>query len=136
MAIVLASGSNAQSFVQLITVLLIFALVLVITTLTTRFIGGYQRMQGKNRNLEIIESARVANNKYVQIIRTADKYIVIGVGKNEVSMLTEIDGDALINISPESDASKASFADIINKASAAFRKADDSAMQDDKKAEE
>ena len=124
MAIVLAMSSGAGSISQLITVLFIFILVLLITALTTRFVGGYQKMQGKNRNLEIIESARVANNKYVQIIRTANKYIVIGVGKNEVSMLTEIDPDALINISTENTTSKESFADIINKAKSSLHKSE------------
>ena len=124
MAIVLAMSSGAGSISQLITVLFIFILVLLITALTTRFVGGYQKMQGKNRNLEIIESARVANNKYVQIIRTANKYIVIGVGKNEVSMLTEIDPDALINISTENTISKESFADIINKAKSSLHKSE------------
>lgn len=125
MAIVLTAGSRTGSIAQLITVLFIFILVLLITALTTRFVGGYQKMQGKNRNLEIIESARVANNKYVQIVRAADKYIVIGVGKNEVSMLTEIDGDMLTNVGNENafsgGISKESFSEIINKAKASFK---------------
>jgi len=141
MAIVLAAGSKTGSISQLITVLLIFILVLAITALTTRFIGGYQKMQGRNRNLEVIETVRVANNKYVQIVRTADKYIVIGIGKNEVSMLTEIDEDALVNISGANSSGTGStgctsitesFSDVIGKAKAAFTKKDiDNSSEDD-----
>ena len=121
MVILLTSNSRAAIIAELITVLLIFILVLVITALTTRFVGGYQKLQGKNRNLEVIETIRVANNKYVQIVRAADKYIGIGSGKNEISMLTEVNGDALINSGQESTAGL-SFSAIIDSAKAKFSK--------------
>lgn len=79
-------------------------------------------MQGKNRNLEVIETARISNTKYVQIVRAANKYIVIGVGKNEVTMLTEIDEDELINLNTEKDGEKESFASVIAKAKDKLRK--------------
>ena len=122
MIIVLTAVSKTTSVAQLFTVLLIFILVLVITVYTTKFVGGYQRMQGKNRNLEVIETARISNTKYVQIVRAANKYIVIGVGKNEVTMLTEIDEDELINLNTEKDGEKESFASVIAKAKDKLRK--------------
>ena len=92
----------------------------------TRLIGNYQKMQGYNRNLEIIETLRITNNKFLQIVRVADKYIVIGIGKDEVSMITEIDGDELLKVSAEKGNIKESFTDIINKAkSTMVRKQDD-----------
>ena len=79
MVIVLAKSSTAGSISQLITVLLLFVLVLAVTAFTTKFIANYQKVQGVNRNLEVIETLRITGNKYLQIVRAADKYFVIGI---------------------------------------------------------
>lgn len=117
MVILLAGGSSVGSISQLITVILIFLFVLAITVFATRYVGEFQKMQGVNRNLEVIETLRVTNNKYLQIVRTANKYVVIAIGKDEISMITEIDEDELIKVSSEKGTSlKESFSDIISKA--------------------
>ena len=126
MAAILTKSTTAGSISQLITVIFIFIIVLGVTVWATKLIGNYQKMQGYNRNLEIIETLRITNNKFLQIVRVADKYIVIGIGKDEVSMITEIDGDELLKVSAEKGNIKESFTDIINKAkSTMVRKQDD-----------
>lgn len=92
----LVSGSgSAHSVLQLVGVLLIFIFVLVITWLTTRFIAGYQKVQTRGQNLTIIETLRLTNNKYLQIIKAGEKYLVIAVGKDEVRLLTTMTEDEL-----------------------------------------
>lgn len=125
MATVLAKSSSAGSISQLLTVVFIFILVLLITVYTTKFVGSYQKMQGVNRNMEIIETLRIANNKYLQIIRAGNKYFVIGVGKDEVSMLTEIGEDELIRLNSDKSNMKESFADIMSKTGISFHKGND-----------
>lgn len=95
MSIVLLKGSGS-SVIQLITVLLLFVFVLFITAWTTKYIGNYQKLQGMNRNLELIEAIRISNNKYLQVVRAGEKYLVIAVGKDEVHMLTELSKEEII----------------------------------------
>lgn len=116
MVILLAGSGTAGSISQLITVFILFILVLAITVYATKFVGNYQKVQGINRNLEVIETLRITNNKYLQIVRAADKYFVIGIGKDEVSMLTEINGDEILKASTEKGSIKDSFGDIFAKA--------------------
>ena len=117
MVIILTKSTLAGSLSQLITVILIFAFVLFITVFATKYVGSYQKMQGINRNLEVIETIRVTNNKYLQIVRAANKYIVIGIGKDEITMLTEIDEDELLRVSSEKGGNmKETFSEIISKA--------------------
>ena len=117
MVIILTKSALAGSLSQLITVILIFAFVLFITVFATKYVGSYQKMQGINRNLEVIETIRVTNNKYLQIVRAANKYIVIGIGKDEITMLTEIDEDELLRVSSEKGGNmKETFSEIILKA--------------------
>ena len=91
---VLLTGST-DSYAQFITVLLLFVLVLGITALTTRWIANYQKQAGTNENIQVIETARIANNKFVQIIRTGEKYFVVAACKDTVTMLGEIPGEQL-----------------------------------------
>ena len=93
MSLLLTFG--AGSYAQFITVLLVFVLVLAITALTTRWIAGYQKQQNQNNNVEVIETSRIANNKYIQIVRVGEKYMVIAVCKDTVTMLGEIPKEQL-----------------------------------------
>lgn len=87
--------SSGDSVLQFFTVLLVFIFVLGITYFTTRWIANYQKKQNKGKNIEVIESSRIGQNKFIQIVKTGDKYVVIGIGKNEITMLTELDSDMI-----------------------------------------
>lgn len=90
---ILLSGS---SYAQFLTVLVIFVLVLGATAWVTKWIAGYQRTQGRNGNIEVLETSRIANNKYIQIVRIGGKRVAIAVGRDEVTKLCELDADELM----------------------------------------
>ena len=71
---ILTVSDSANSYLQFMTVLIMFVFVLAITYFTTKWIAGYQQSKGAGANLEVIESFRLADNKYVQIIRVGQKY--------------------------------------------------------------
>ena len=82
--------------IEFIIVLIIFVGVLALTYYATRFIATYQKAHTYNKNIEIIETARIANNKYIQIVRVGkDDYFVIGVGKDEVATIGQVKGESL-----------------------------------------
>lgn len=83
-------SSSLESFIQLVGALLIFAFVLVITYFTTKWIGGYQKQQMSGRSFQLVETVRIANNKYVQILKLGEVYLVVAVGKDEVTMLAKL----------------------------------------------
>ena len=98
--------STGQSFFQLIVVLICFVAVLVLAYFTTRWLANYQKGHTYNKNLKIIETLKVSPDKYVEIISCgADKYLIIGISKNEVSLLGELTKEELIDldVSPPSD---------------------------------
>ena len=97
----LTDGVN--SIVQLLTLVFIFVFVLAIAVIATRWIVKYQRgaavatINDASRvtNIEIVETYRLTIDKYVQIIRVGERYLAIAIGKNEVSLLTELSQDEL-----------------------------------------
>ena len=88
MVLLSAGTSGVGSFMQLVGVLLIFVFVLALTYLTTRWIANYQKVQGEHKNLRVLETIRIANNKYVQLVEAGEEYLVIAVGKDEAHLLT------------------------------------------------
>ncbi len=94
--ILLSTGSSiGGGFFQLLGVLLIFVFVLVITYLVTKWIAGYQKGQAIHKNLQVVETLKLTPNKYVQIVEAGTKYLVIAIGKDEVTLLTTLEKDEL-----------------------------------------
>ena len=91
----LTVSGRTDSYVQFMTILVLFVFVLGITYVVTRWIGGYQKSASSNTNMEIVETLRKANNKYLQIVRVGQKYLAVAVCKDSVTMLTEIPKDDL-----------------------------------------
>ncbi|SFG00670.1 flagellar protein FliO/FliZ [Lachnospiraceae bacterium C7] len=93
--------STLESFVQLIGVLLIFLFVLVCTYFVTKWMAGFQQTQSRNRNLNVVETTRIGNNKMICLVQIGEKFIVVAVGKDEVTFLTEVSKDMLTDLSFE-----------------------------------
>lgn len=110
-------SNSLHSLIQLIGALVIFAFVLGITYLTTRWMGGFQKSRSNNKNLHIIETINVGNNKYISIVEAGTEYLVVSVGKDEVHLLTRLTRDQLKDFSFEQQQKESteSFAEILGK---------------------
>lgn len=126
--------SSLDSFLQLLGVLIIFILVLVITYFTTKWIGGFQKIQMAGKSLQVIETVRIAGNKYIQVIKTGEVYLVVAVGKDTVTMLAKLTkeeyGSALEQLSDAAQSETGSdvhenFQDVLNKMKGHFSKKQD-----------
>ena len=107
-----------NSVIDLITVLVIFIFVLALTYYVTRWIAGYQKAKTAQGNLSVIEAIRISNNQYIQIVRAGtDKYLVVGVSKDQMTLLATLTEDELRSMPPQpvERASKAgmNFSDIL-----------------------
>ncbi len=105
---------SASPYAQLITVLVVFVIVLAITAVVTKWLANYQKGQNVGRNIEVIETTPIANNKWMQIIRVGKTYKVIAVSKENVTFLGDIDPSELKEIKP--DGSKSAFKSMFEKA--------------------
>lgn len=120
----LTGMSRTDSYLQFITVLILFAFVLGITYATTRWMANYQKGKAAGSNLEVIETMRITNNKYLQIIRAGRKYLVIAVGKDEIHMITELSDNDLMLLKDQ-DTRKMDFKSILEKLKKQSAKEDD-----------
>ena len=110
----LTISGEADSYIQFMTVLILFLLVLAVTYFVTKWMAGYQKSRISNANLEIVETIGLSNNKYVQIIRVGQKYLAVAICKDTVTMLTEVSEHELI-LSDGSVPKTMGFKDILDK---------------------
>ncbi len=112
----LVTTSAIDSAAQLLTVIVLFIVVLIATWLTTRYIAGVQKGKLSGSNFETVDTFRLSQNKYVQIIRIGHRYLAVAVCKDTVTVLCELQEDE-ITFRDEAFTQKAvSFEDFLNKA--------------------
>lgn len=123
--IALLTGVNGIA--QLFTVAVLFIIVLVMTYLTTRFIGNYQKGHMSGDNIQVIDTMRLSQSKLIQIVRTGDKYFAIAVCKDTVTLLGEIDKNEIV-VRSQGNVTNEKFENILNR----FRKKEQDDKQEDR----
>ncbi len=102
----------------MVSLILIFLFVLGLTALTARWIARYQKGMAHNRNIRVIETFRVSNNKFIQIIQVGTKYLAISICKDTMHLLTELTEEQLLQIPSDGEDApngrKGQFQDILD----------------------
>lgn len=89
-------GSNTNNILQLIGLVFILVIILVAAYYTTKFVGRISLGQFKNSNFKVIDTYRISPNKFIQIVKIGNRFIVIAVGKDTVNYITELDESEVI----------------------------------------
>lgn len=95
MILATSMSSTFHSWLDLVGVVVAFILVIVFAYFATQWIAKSTVVQNKNKNIQVIETHRINQNKYVQILKIGNKFIVIGVGKDEVNFLSELPSESI-----------------------------------------
>jgi flagellar protein FliO/FliZ len=108
------SFSTTDNVLQLLGLCLVLIVILIAAYYTSKFVGRYKLGQLHNSNIQVIEIYRISNNKMLQIVKIANKYIVLGVNKDQITYITELDeGEVLTHEVKEGE--KQSFRQIFEK---------------------
>ncbi len=106
--------SSTDSLLQFLGLLVLFIVILIITFYTTKLIGGIKAGQQKKGNIKVLETFRVTQNKYLQLVQIGKKYFVIAIGKNEIQLITELN-ESDLNEPEEYIKQDFKFLDILSK---------------------
>ncbi len=93
---VINQTSTWDNFVQLIGMVFLLILVLIACYYTSKFVGGMKMGQMKNSNFQVIDAYRVSQNKVIQIVKIANKYIVLAISKDTILYITELEEAEII----------------------------------------
>lgn len=91
MYFIASETSTLVNVLRLIALLIVFILLLVAVYYTTKWIGKSEVLQGRTKNVEVIEMHRIGQNKYIQILRIGKRYVAVSTGKDEVHKILELD---------------------------------------------
>ncbi len=100
---------------QLLATVVVFVVVLVATYYATKWIARSGAIQSHTKNIEVIETFKIAPNKYVQIIKLGSKYYSIGVTKENITFLASLEEDQLDLQEKEEILQNVSFKDVMGK---------------------
>ncbi len=81
----------------------------------------FSKGQNAGRNIEVIETYRISSNRFIAIVRTGSKYIVLGVGKDNINMLSEIPEDSIVSTKSGGNTS-GSFKSLLERAAHTVKK--------------
>lgn len=110
-------GSTWENLLQLLGLAIVFVLILIATYYTTKWIGKNSVNQPHANNINVVETFRLSQNKYIQIVKAGkDKYLVIAVSKDSVEFLTELSEDELDFTKPDKQG-VISFTEVLKKVS-------------------
>lgn len=111
----LVIDSKLEAFIQLITVSIIFIFVLALTYFATKFIGNYQKTKLTGNNIQVMETFRISNTKYLQIIKIGQKYFAIAVCKDTITYLSDLNEEDLVFKSATNELRTENFKAILDK---------------------
>lgn len=112
---ILISGTIGN-ILQLIGLIIVFIIILFATYYTSRWIGKNSFTQQKAANIQVIETFRLSQTKYIQIIRAGtERYFVIAVSKEDITYIAELNKEDIILRDDNQAAEKISFSDIMKK---------------------
>lgn len=106
--------STTDNILQLLGLCLLLVIILVAAYYTSKFVGRFKLGQLKDSNIQVIESYRISTNKMLQIVKIANKYVVIGVSKDHITNIIELDEDEVVTRTVD-EGSKQSFRQILEK---------------------
>lgn len=109
-----------QNFLQVLSLFIILVGILFATYYVTKWIAKSGSIQNQAKNIKVIETFKIAPNKYIQIIRLGNRYYSIAVTKEQVTFLTALEEEQLDFSVSEKNGKAMSFKELF----ASFSKSD------------
>lgn len=112
----LSEISSFDNTFQLIKIIAILVFVLIACYYVTKWLGASGMVGGNTQNFKVIETYRIAQNKYLQIVKVGQRYLVLGVTKEHIEFLAELQEDEIFDSTlNKSDQKMVSFKNVLEK---------------------
>ena len=100
-----------SNVIELVTILVIFIIILVAAYYTSKWVGKNGGVVSSGaKNIQIIETQKISQTKYIQIVKIGDRYLAVGITKDNMTLLCDLSADEL-DLSVDSSG-KASFKEL------------------------
>ncbi|MDO5519470.1 MAG: flagellar biosynthetic protein FliO [bacterium] len=93
--LVILSTSRFSGFRDLLVLILVFVLILAACYYSTRWAARTGLNLQKQKNIKVLEVYRLNQTKYLYIVKIGDKTMSLGVTKDHIEFLSELNEDSL-----------------------------------------
>lgn len=107
-------GSMWSLFGSFLYIMLVLAFIILVCWFILRLTGRVRKRGSASGNLYLVESILVSAQNVVQIVKAGDKYLVIGVTKERITLLSELDAEQIKEITPNTPIG-ASFSKVLER---------------------
>lgn len=114
MALIRTAGTLG-SIAQIFGMLIAFAVIVAAAYYVSKYFGKYALKARENSNIKVVETSRITVDKYLQIIEVNGQYFLIGISKNNISLISELDADKIKDCASK-EVEKFSFKEFFEKA--------------------
>ena len=113
--VLMRTSGTIGSLAQIFGMLVAFALIVAAAYFVSKYFGKYALKAKENSNIKVVETSRITVDKYLQIIDVNGQYFLIGISKNNINLISEIDSDRIKACIPK-EIVKFSFKEFLEKA--------------------
>jgi len=103
-----------DNILQLLGLCIILVIILIAAYYTSRFVGRYKLGQLRSSNFEVIEAYKINSGNMLLLVRIADRYVVLGVSKDQITYITDLEKDKILTYEVK-EGEKLSFSQIFEK---------------------
>lgn len=113
--IILMSGTIGN-ILQLIGLIIVFIIILFATYYVSRWVGKSGLIQNSSSNIRVVETFRLSQTKYLQIIKVGEKrFFLIAVSKDDITYISELNEEDITIVQDSMTENNFNFADILKK---------------------
>lgn len=91
----LTGGSAGRMIFNVLTTLIVFVVILYLAYMASKLVGKRYGGMSTQKNIKVLDMQTLAPNKSLVIVQTGGKTMLLGVTKEQITCLTELDADAL-----------------------------------------
>ena len=105
--------SSLSNGLELVGLVILCSIVIAASYFVTKFIAAKQLGVGRESNFKAIDSYRISQNKVIQLLQVGEKYIVIAICKDSITVLTELTKDQITQVKMSTNQNK-NFKEILS----------------------
>lgn len=82
---------------EIISLIIVFVFVIGLAYFITKKLASLGALRMQSKNMKILETLQLGINQYIHLVKVGEKILIIGVSKDNISYLCEVD-DKMIDL--------------------------------------
>ncbi len=120
---ILTGSGTLENLFKLIGLLVVFVVIIVACYYVTKLVGTRQLTKSAKSNFKILDSYKLGPNQILAIVEVGERYFCIGITKEQISMISELNAsDFVMDTAGKTTSFAGIFATVMNKEKAKTEK--------------